>query len=108
MVIGYNIFRQFVTCGADGDIRIWSVDPSIDPVHNCVGEWALAIRQKDDKLYVATGSNIIQILSLPEGDRNGVLDRFVAPINHIAVSRNDQVRLDTSITGDYKIPNLSY
>lgn len=92
------IFRQFVTCGADGDIRIWSVNETIDPVHNCVGEWALAIRQKDDKLYVATGSNNIQILSLPEGERNGVLDRFVAPINHIAVSKKEKVRLDSTLT----------
>lgn len=67
------------------------MDESIDPLHNCVGEWALAIRQKGDKLYVATSSNDIQILSLPDGDRDGVLDRFVAPINHIAVSKKGQV-----------------
>lgn len=67
------------------------MDESIDPLHNCVGEWALAIRQKVDKLYVATSSNDIQILSLPDGDRDGVLDRFVAPINHIAVSKKGQV-----------------
>lgn len=67
------------------------MDESTDPVHTCVGEWALAIRQKEEKLYVSTASNDIQILSLPEGDRDGVLDRFVAPINHIAVSRKDTV-----------------
>lgn len=67
------------------------MDESIDPIHNCVGEWALAIRQKHNKLYVATSSNDIQILSLPDGDRDGVLDRFVAPVNHIAVSKKGQV-----------------
>ncbi|KAG5888708.1 hypothetical protein JTB14_035773 [Gonioctena quinquepunctata] len=82
---------NFVTCGADGDIRIWSCDEGEDPVHNCVGEWALCIRQKGNSLYVATGSNDIQILSLPEGDRDGVLDRFVAPINHIAVEKDSQL-----------------
>nr|XP_023016671.1 WD repeat and HMG-box DNA-binding protein 1 [Leptinotarsa decemlineata] len=82
---------KFITCGADGDIRIWSCDEGEDPIHNCVGEWALCIRQKDDKLYVATGSNDIQILALPEGDRDGVLDRFVAPINHIAVEKDTQL-----------------
>ncbi|CAH0555298.1 unnamed protein product [Brassicogethes aeneus] len=80
--------KKFITCGSDGDIRIWSTEESEDPVHNCIGEWALCVRQKGNKLYVATGSNDIQILTLPDGDRDGVLDRFTAPINHIAISKN--------------------
>ncbi|KAJ8931900.1 hypothetical protein NQ314_015169 [Rhamnusium bicolor] len=83
---------KFITCGADGDIRIWSTEETEDPVHNCIGEWALSVRQKGNNVYVATGSNDIQILTLPDGDRDGVLDRFVAPINHIAVGKNSQVK----------------
>lgn len=44
-------------------------------------------------MYVATSSNDIQILTLPEGDRDGVLDRFVAPINHIAVAKDSKVSI---------------
>ncbi|CAH1170852.1 unnamed protein product [Phaedon cochleariae] len=82
---------RFITCGSDGDIRIWSTEEGEDPIHNCIGEWALSVQQKGDNLYVATGSNDIQILKLPEGDRHGVLDRFVAPINHIATEKDTQL-----------------
>ncbi|RZC41194.1 WD repeat and HMG-box DNA-binding protein 1 [Asbolus verrucosus] len=81
---------KFITCGADGDIRIWSTEESEDPIHNCIGEWALSVRQKGNNLYVTTGSNDIQILIYPQGERNGVLNRFVAPINHIAISKNSE------------------
>lgn len=66
---------------------------SEDPIHNCIGEWALSVRHKGSNLYVATSSNDIQILTLPEGDRNGVLDRFVAPINHIAIAKDGKVSI---------------
>lgn len=63
-----------------------------DPTHTCIGEWALSVRHKDDKLYVATGSNDIQILTHPEGDRDGVLTRATDPFNQIAICRNKNVR----------------
>ncbi|CAH1099771.1 unnamed protein product [Psylliodes chrysocephalus] len=82
---------KFVTCGADGDIRIWSIDESEDPVNNCVGEWSLSIAQKGDKIYVSTDSNDVRILSLEDGERAGVLDRSTAPINHIAIDKSSQL-----------------
>ncbi|XP_044753645.1 WD repeat and HMG-box DNA-binding protein 1 isoform X1 [Coccinella septempunctata] len=83
--------QKYVTCGSDGDIRIWSQDLYEDPVHNCVGEWALAVRQKGSKLYIATSNNDVQIITFPDGDREGVLDRFVAPINNIAISKSGEL-----------------
>nr|CAI5818265.1 unnamed protein product [Callosobruchus analis] len=82
---------KYITCGADGDIRIWSSDDNEDPVHNCVGELAWAVGQKGEHLYVATGSNDIQILKIADGERDGVLGRYVAPINHIAAAKNSQL-----------------
>ncbi|KAJ8971614.1 hypothetical protein NQ317_014735 [Molorchus minor] len=97
---------KYITCGADGDIRIWLTDESEDPVHNCVGEWALCVKQKGDKLYVSTSSNDIQILTLPDGERDGVLDRFVAPINHIAIGKNSELIALAGEDMEIKIRNL--
>ncbi|CAG9836570.1 unnamed protein product [Diabrotica balteata] len=97
---------KFVTCGADGDIRIWSTDEGEDPIHNCVGEWALSVAQKGDSIYVATGSNDIQILSLTDGDRNGVLERYVAPVNHIAVDRHSKMLALAGEDMEVKLINL--
>ncbi|XP_057657701.1 WD repeat and HMG-box DNA-binding protein 1 [Diorhabda carinulata] len=96
---------KFVTCGADGEIRIWSTDEE-DPIHNCVGEWALSVGQKGDNVYVSTNNNDIQILSLADGDRAGVLDRFVAPINHIAVDRHSKLLALAGEDMEIKLVNL--
>lgn len=79
---------KYITCGSDGDIRIWSQDLQNDPVHVCVGECALAIRQKGTKCYIATSSNDVQVIKFPDGDREEILDRFVAPVNNIAISQD--------------------
>ncbi|KAJ8932702.1 hypothetical protein NQ318_021221 [Aromia moschata] len=97
---------KFITCGADGDIRIWSSEENEDPIHNCIGEWALSVRQRGNNVYVATSSNDIQILTLPDGDRDGVLDRFVAPINHIAVGKNSNLIALAGEDMEVKLINL--
>lgn len=51
----------------------------------------MSVRQKNDKIYVATGSNEIQILSHPEGERDGILTRATDPFNQIAVCKNQNV-----------------
>ncbi|XP_008197856.2 WD repeat and HMG-box DNA-binding protein 1 [Tribolium castaneum] len=81
---------KFITCGADGDIRIWPSAEDTDPTHTCIGEWSLSVCQKGECLYVATGSNDVQILTFPGGERNGLLDRFVAPINQIVPSKDSE------------------
>lgn len=38
--------KYMVTCGSEGDIRIWSGFNDDDPVDKCVGEKAFAVAQK--------------------------------------------------------------
>lgn len=45
----YNWFdfnRYLITCGQDGDIRIWNGIEDSDPIEKCVGNEAFAIHQK--------------------------------------------------------------
>lgn len=86
-------FRRIITCGTDGDIRVWSGLSDDDPIQTCVGEWSLCVRQKGNRLYIATDNNSVQLMTFPEGERDGILVRFTAPVNHMAVGKNHEVQI---------------
>lgn len=83
--------RKIITCGTDGDIRIWADFDDVDPIQTCVGEWALCVRQKDKHVYIATDNNDVQIVTLVDAERDGILVRFTAPATHMAVGKNHSV-----------------
>lgn len=60
-------------------------------MQTCVGEWALCVRQKDKHVYIATDNNDVQIVTLSDAERDGILVRFTAPATHIAVGREHNV-----------------
>jgi WD40 repeat protein len=41
----YNFNRYLITCGQDGDIRIWDGIEDSDPIEKCVGSEVFAIHQ---------------------------------------------------------------
>lgn len=67
------------------------MDEVDDPNHTCVGELALSVCQKEDKIYTSTGNNEIQILTHPAGERDGVFTRATDPFNQIVICRNKNV-----------------
>ncbi|XP_065202901.1 WD repeat and HMG-box DNA-binding protein 1 [Planococcus citri] len=77
-----------VTCGSEGDLRIWKGFDDDDPRDKCVGEKAFAVAQQGDKLYVGSDHNNVQIFSFPDGELDGVLTRFTAPVTTISVSKD--------------------
>lgn len=85
------LLRKLISCGTDGDIRIWSGFDDDDPIQTCVGEWSLCVRQNEKHLYIATDNNNVQVVTYPEGERDGILTRFTAPVNHMAVAKNKNV-----------------
>lgn len=85
--------RKLITCGTDGDIRIWSDFDDVDPTQACIGEWSVCVCQKGDYLYVATDKNIVQRMTFPDAERDGILVRFTAPVNHMAARKNYDVSL---------------
>lgn len=79
-------FKYIVTCGSEGDVRIWDGVDDADQKDTCIGEKAWAVFQKDKNLYVATDTNIIQAYTFPDLETDGIITRFTAPATQIEVS----------------------
>ncbi|KAL0901352.1 hypothetical protein ABMA27_006631 [Loxostege sticticalis] len=75
--------QHLITCGHDGDVRIWMDIEDDDPNSHCVGENALAVCFKDKRLYVATDSHVVQAYTFPAFDKDGIVTRFTAPVTQI-------------------------
>ncbi|XP_048489495.1 WD repeat and HMG-box DNA-binding protein 1 [Plutella xylostella] len=78
--------KHIITCGHDGDVRIWVDIEDDDPNSHCVGESALAVCYKDKRLYVATDNHAVQAYTFPAFDKDGIVTRFTAPVTQIMSS----------------------
>ncbi|GJQ71634.1 hypothetical protein Trydic_g11333 [Trypoxylus dichotomus] len=99
--------EKLITCGTDGDIRIWSGFEDYDPVQTCVGEWSLCVRQKGNRIQIGTDNNNVQLLTYPNGERDGILTRFTAHVNHMAVGKNHNFIALAAEDMEVKIMDLS-
>ncbi|KAM6201119.1 WD repeat and HMG-box DNA-binding protein 1 [Rhynchocyon petersi] len=72
-----------VTCGSDGDVRIWEDLDDDDPKSINVGEKAYSCALKNEKLVTALSNNTIQVHTFPEGVPDGILTRFTTNANHV-------------------------
>ncbi|NXP26494.1 WDHD1 protein, partial [Scytalopus superciliaris] len=77
-----------VTCGSDGDVRIWENLDDDDPKSINVGEKAYSCALKNGKLITAVSNNTIQIHTFPEGAPDGILTRFTMHANHVTFNRD--------------------
>lgn len=100
-------FRKILTCGSDGDVRVWTGFNDVDPLQTCVGEWALCVRQRDKHIYVATDNNDVQLVTFPECERDGILVRFTAHASHIALAEHHDVNIRDVIYRVAKIFHFS-
>ncbi|XP_073725327.1 WD repeat and HMG-box DNA-binding protein 1 [Misgurnus anguillicaudatus] len=75
--------KCIVTCGSDGDVRIWESLDDDDPKSINVGEKAFSVALKNGKLITAVSNNTVQIHTFPEGDPDGILTRFTTNANHV-------------------------
>ncbi|XP_030580800.1 WD repeat and HMG-box DNA-binding protein 1 isoform X1 [Archocentrus centrarchus] len=76
--------RFIVTCGNDGDVRIWESLDDDDPKFITVGEKAYSLALKNGKLVTASSNNTVQIHTFPDGDPDGILTRFTTNATHVA------------------------
>ncbi|KAM7157935.1 WD repeat and HMG-box DNA-binding protein 1 isoform 2-T2 [Molossus nigricans] len=77
-----------VTCGSDGDVRIWEDLDDDDPKSINVGEKAYSCALKCGKLVTAVSNNTIQVHTFPEGVPDGILTRFTTNANHVVFNRD--------------------
>lgn len=90
-----------VTCGSDGDIRIWDNIEDDDPKSVNVGEKAYSFALKNGKVITASSNNAIQMHTFPDGDPDGVLTRFTTNANHV-VFNSDGTKIAAG-SGDFLI-----
>ncbi|XP_060913030.1 WD repeat and HMG-box DNA-binding protein 1 [Labrus mixtus] len=76
--------KYIVTCGSDGDVRIWEGMDDDDPKFITVGEKAYSLALKKGKLVTASSNNTVQIHTFPDGDPDGILTRFTTNATHVA------------------------
>lgn len=72
-----------VTCGSDGDVRVWDDLDDDDPKSVNVGEKAFSCALKNGKLVTAVSNNTVQVYTFPEGVPDGILTRFTTNANHV-------------------------
>ncbi|XP_021037123.1 WD repeat and HMG-box DNA-binding protein 1 isoform X1 [Mus caroli] len=72
-----------VTCGSDGDVRMWEDLDDDDPKSVNVGEKAFSCALKNGKLVTAVSNNTVQVYTFPEGVPDGILTRFTTNANHV-------------------------
>ncbi|XP_032730976.1 WD repeat and HMG-box DNA-binding protein 1 [Lontra canadensis] len=78
-----DLGSYIVTCGSDGDVRIWEDLDDDDPKSINVGEKAYSCALKNGKLVTAVSNNTIQVHTFPEGVPDGILTRFTTNANHV-------------------------
>ncbi|KPJ08679.1 WD repeat and HMG-box DNA-binding protein 1 [Papilio machaon] len=98
--------QHIITCGHDGDVRIWLGIEDDDPNSHCVGESALAVCFKDKRLYVANDNHAVQAYTFPAFDKDGIVTRFTAPVTQIMSSPQIEVLGCCSENMEAKICNL--
>lgn len=49
------------------------------------------MREKEKHVYIATDNNDVQIVTLADAERDGILVRFTAPATHIATGKEHNV-----------------
>ncbi|XP_029284627.1 WD repeat and HMG-box DNA-binding protein 1 isoform X2 [Cottoperca gobio] len=75
--------KFIVTCGNDGDVRIWEGLDDDDPKFITVGEKAYSLALKKNKLVTASSNNTVQIHTFPDGEPDGILTRFTTNATHV-------------------------
>ncbi|CAG0901074.1 unnamed protein product [Darwinula stevensoni] len=78
---------HMLTCGTDGEVRIYKDIEDDDVECFRAGDSAHCIAYHDEKVYVGLDTGAVQIYSCPDGSPQGMATRFAAAPTHLAVNK---------------------
>ncbi|XP_048732901.2 WD repeat and HMG-box DNA-binding protein 1-like [Ostrea edulis] len=99
--------KYILTCGSDGDVRIWEGAEDDDAISHRTGDRAFCVTFKNSKFYVATDTNTVQAFTFPEGSTDGIVARFTAPVNHMCLNQAGTTLIAGSSDFTIKIVNIA-
>ncbi|XP_078344352.1 WD repeat and HMG-box DNA-binding protein 1-like isoform X2 [Oculina patagonica] len=79
-----------LTCGSDGDVRIYKDFDDSDPESVRAGDNVTVLAVKNKKIVTAS-DNSVQAFTFPEGSPDGILTRFTAAVNHICFNQSGTI-----------------
>ncbi|XP_070571111.1 WD repeat and HMG-box DNA-binding protein 1-like isoform X2 [Ptychodera flava] len=85
--------EHIVTCGSDGDLRIWQSIEDEYPQTLSVGNQTRTMVVKNGRVFTNSDSNTVQAFTFPEGSPDGIIMRFTAPVNHLCISSTGDLLL---------------
>lgn len=99
--------KYIITCGHDGEARIWAGIEDDDAYTLCVGEEkANAVAQHGSRMFISTDDNLVQAYTFPDYKRDGVITRFTAPVTDICVSASGKYLVAGSCDMEIHISDL--
>ncbi|XP_060071524.1 WD repeat and HMG-box DNA-binding protein 1-like [Ylistrum balloti] len=96
--------KHILTCGTDGDVRVWAGIEDDDAISHRVGDRVYGIVYKSGRFFTSSDTNTIQAHTFPDGGPDGILTRFTAPVNHMVVNRSGKTMVACS--SDFTIKSV--
>lgn len=82
------LLRKIITCGEDGDVRIWQGFDDVDSVSISVGEKCYCIVQRNDKIYISNDQNEIKKYDLITTEFEAIITTFQLPVTCMCISKD--------------------
>ncbi|KAK3093566.1 hypothetical protein FSP39_017398 [Pinctada imbricata] len=86
--VAQYLTKYLLTCGSDGDVRVWDGIDDDDAISHRAGDKAFCVLHKNGRFYTATDISTIQAHTFPDGAPDGILTRFTAPVNHMCLNKS--------------------
>lgn len=98
---------KFLTCGEDGEARIWNGFDDLDNTSIQVGDKCFAIAYHTGKIYVSDELNELKRYDLETNEFIGVVTSFTLPITSIAINKSNTLLVCGSSDFDIHLVDLN-